>query len=73
MCSAVNPLIFVLFCVSRVMNQRISKTSLYLQLFEESINRKSKYSIQGVEEFCMRPDTLLDRCALAVLLSPRTI
>lgn len=46
------------------MTQRISKTSLYLQMFEESINRKNKYSIQGTEEFCMRPDTLLDRCDL---------
>lgn len=41
--------------------QRITKTSQYLQMFEESINRKNKYSIAGTEEFCMRPDQFLER------------
>jgi hypothetical protein len=44
------------------MNQRILKTSLFLQTFEESINRKNKYSVAGTEEFCMRPDQFLERC-----------
>jgi hypothetical protein len=45
----------------RVLTQRVTKTSLYLQMFEESINRKSKYSMAATEEFCMRPDMFLER------------
>jgi hypothetical protein len=52
----------------RVLTQRVTKTSLYLQMFEESINRKSKYSMAATEEFCMRPDMFLERW-VAMLLS----
>jgi hypothetical protein len=54
-----------------VLTQRVTKTSLYLQMFEESINRKSKYSMAATEEFCMRPDMFLERwvtlCVIPVL------
>ena len=45
----------------RVITQRTEKTTQYLKMFDESINRKDKYSIAGTEEFCARPDVLLER------------
>ena len=45
----------------RMLTDRIIKTSMYLQHFEESINRKNKFSIEATDEFCLRPDSLLDR------------
>ena len=45
----------------RVITHRTEKTTQYLKMFDESINRKDKYSIAGTEEFCARPDVLLER------------
>ncbi len=44
--------------IESLISERQKKVLVYLQLFEESSNRKEKFSIKSIEEFCKAPDIL---------------
>eukprot|EP00981_Chlorochromonas_danica_P012691 scaffold5259_cov168-Ochromonas_danica.AAC.7 len=44
--------------MENLISERQRKVSVYLQLFEESSNRKEKFSLKAIEEFCKAPDML---------------
>ena len=44
--------------VKKLIQIRSEKAQVYLQNFEESTNRKGKYSIAEVEEFCQVSNNL---------------
>lgn len=57
------------FC--RVIDSRQRKAQLYLQNFEESSNRKNKFSVSSTEEFCVAPDKLILQDASILALQDR--
>ena len=54
----------LLIIVNSIINEKQIKVTLFLQQFEESSNRTSKYSLRGTREFCKVSIILLD-CALS--------
>lgn len=57
--------------VEQLVSERLHKATIYLQHFEESINRTQKYSLSGVEEFCKTPESLLQQDVSLIAMTRR--
>eukprot|EP01031_Cornospumella_fuschlensis_P026625 gene26625-32174_t len=42
-----------------LLSERIKKTSIYIQLFEDTYNRKDKFSLTSIESFCKAVESLI--------------